>query len=405
MPEKRTRDRARKAKREGKSPSRQAGEFVKEEIHHIREGKHGARSASQAIAIGLAKARRAGVNLKPPAKGTVSEETRKSTERDYDRGQSPARNRPSVKRSRRARKNSRVRARPPLPRWRCPGMPGRSPGGADRADELSAVADTPGRHAARPPPSAASSGPLGRRRHRRDREHYQARSPPSPPSRSRSPSKPGAAARKMLSTPPAGVVFRKRTSRASRRRPTVLKHDERAGAAPKRAGRFTMLTTANPSVTACLNLARAIGGTRTVEEIYGTALDALEQALGVASVGDPPLRRRRGDALYGARGLSERYRRAVEGHTPWQPVRAIPSPSSSATSRGPVPRAVPRGDPREGIGGMAFVPLVSRRLSSAARCTAPTAAPRRSRPVRRAGGGSGRRRRGADAHRRPGPAQ
>jgi len=70
MPEKETLERAREAKREGKRPSSQAGEFVREEIHHIREGKHGARSTKQAIAIGLSKARRAGVKLGPPPKGT-----------------------------------------------------------------------------------------------------------------------------------------------------------------------------------------------------------------------------------------------------------------------------------------------------------------------------------------------
>src|SRR5262245_46522015 len=78
MPEKETLKRARQDKREGKSASTQAGEFVREEIHHIREGKHGARSPEQAIAIGLSKARRAGVELPPPQKGTVSEATRKS---------------------------------------------------------------------------------------------------------------------------------------------------------------------------------------------------------------------------------------------------------------------------------------------------------------------------------------
>ena len=66
MPEKATLDRARNAKRAGKAPTTQAGEFVREEIHHVREGKHGARSAKQAIAIGLSKARRAGVKLPPP---------------------------------------------------------------------------------------------------------------------------------------------------------------------------------------------------------------------------------------------------------------------------------------------------------------------------------------------------
>jgi hypothetical protein len=88
MPEKKTIQRARKDKREGKSASTQAGEFVKEEMHHIREGKHGARSAKQAIAIGLSKARQAGVKLPPPEKGETSEKTRKSAERAYHKGQS-----------------------------------------------------------------------------------------------------------------------------------------------------------------------------------------------------------------------------------------------------------------------------------------------------------------------------
>jgi hypothetical protein len=69
MPEEEVIERARKDEEEGKSPSTQAGEFVREEMHHIREGKHGARSPQQAIAIGLSKARRAGVGLKPPKRG------------------------------------------------------------------------------------------------------------------------------------------------------------------------------------------------------------------------------------------------------------------------------------------------------------------------------------------------
>jgi uncharacterized protein DUF6496 len=71
MPEKQTLRRARRDKRQGKSPSTQAGEFVREEIHHVREGKHGAASAKQAIAIGLSKARRAGVKLPPPRTGSA----------------------------------------------------------------------------------------------------------------------------------------------------------------------------------------------------------------------------------------------------------------------------------------------------------------------------------------------
>jgi hypothetical protein len=87
MPEKETIERAQKDAREGKAPSTQAGEFVREEIEHIREGKHGARSTKQAIAIGLSKARRAGVKLPPPDKGKVSEETRTHAARDYAKGQ------------------------------------------------------------------------------------------------------------------------------------------------------------------------------------------------------------------------------------------------------------------------------------------------------------------------------
>src|ERR687883_1140351 len=79
MPEQATLQRARKDKRSGKAPSTQAGEFVREEIHHVREGKHGARSTKQAIAIGLSKARRAGVKLpRPPASATAS--TKESAE-------------------------------------------------------------------------------------------------------------------------------------------------------------------------------------------------------------------------------------------------------------------------------------------------------------------------------------
>ena len=87
MPERETIARAQEDAREGKSPSTQAGEFVREEMHHVREGKHGARSAKQAIAIGLSKARRAGVDLKPPAKGETSSKTRKSAESAYEKGQ------------------------------------------------------------------------------------------------------------------------------------------------------------------------------------------------------------------------------------------------------------------------------------------------------------------------------
>jgi hypothetical protein len=97
--EQKTIDHARKDKREGKSPSTQAGEFVREEFHHIREGKHGARSARQAIAIGLSKARRAGVRLPPPRKGRASKTVQRQAERNYHTGQSGD-GRPSRTRSR-----------------------------------------------------------------------------------------------------------------------------------------------------------------------------------------------------------------------------------------------------------------------------------------------------------------
>jgi hypothetical protein len=101
MPEKETMERARRDKREGKAASTQAGEFIREEIHHIREGKHGAKSAKQAIAIGLSKARRAGVKLPPPGKGEASAKTRKSAERAYEVGQGKrhATHRPKVARA------------------------------------------------------------------------------------------------------------------------------------------------------------------------------------------------------------------------------------------------------------------------------------------------------------------
>ena len=99
MPEKETMERAQEDAREGKSPSTQAGEFVREEMHHIREGKHGAANTKQAIAIGLSKARRAGVKLQPP-RGKASADTTRKAERDYERGQSHSEQKPSSKRSR-----------------------------------------------------------------------------------------------------------------------------------------------------------------------------------------------------------------------------------------------------------------------------------------------------------------
>src|ERR1700689_4240181 len=102
MPLKRTIEKAERDKREGKSASTQAGEFVREEIDKIRQGEHGARSAKQAIAIGLSEARRAGVDLPPPARGQTSERTRKSAEYAYEAGQGIRKPKRSKRRSRAA---------------------------------------------------------------------------------------------------------------------------------------------------------------------------------------------------------------------------------------------------------------------------------------------------------------
>jgi Family of unknown function (DUF6496) len=100
MPEQATIKRARQDAREGKSPSTQAGEFVREEFHHIRKGKHGARSAKQAIAIGLSKARRAGVKLTPPPRAKFSDKVRRQAQRDYEKGQRGGNGNVSRRRSR-----------------------------------------------------------------------------------------------------------------------------------------------------------------------------------------------------------------------------------------------------------------------------------------------------------------
>jgi len=99
MTEEETKEKAQRDKAEGKSPSTQAGEYVREEFHHIREGKHGARSPQQAIAIGLSKARRAGVKLRAPRRGKTSARTRAQARRDLRKGR------------RRGHRTSRVRSR------------------------------------------------------------------------------------------------------------------------------------------------------------------------------------------------------------------------------------------------------------------------------------------------------
>jgi hypothetical protein len=99
MPEKEVLERARRDAQEGKSPSTQAGEFVREEIEHVREGKHGAASPQQAIAIGLSKARRAGIKLPPPKRGKSSTRVRKQARRDLAKGRKGRSSPPSSRRS------------------------------------------------------------------------------------------------------------------------------------------------------------------------------------------------------------------------------------------------------------------------------------------------------------------
>ena len=101
MPEKGDKEALEKAREdiaEGKAPTTAAGEFVREEIHHVREGRHGARSPKQAIAIGLSKARRAGVELPPPAPGKTSAEVERKAEQDIAAARKHKR--PSGRRSR-----------------------------------------------------------------------------------------------------------------------------------------------------------------------------------------------------------------------------------------------------------------------------------------------------------------
>src|SRR5205809_4515713 len=102
MPEEEAVERAREDEREGKAPSTQAGEFVREEMEHIREGEHGARSPEQAIAIGVSKARRAGVKLPPPKRGKGR--TKRQAKRDLAKGRAGRRKKPSPKRSRATRR-------------------------------------------------------------------------------------------------------------------------------------------------------------------------------------------------------------------------------------------------------------------------------------------------------------
>jgi Family of unknown function (DUF6496) len=117
MPEKATVAKARRAKRQGKTPSTQAGAFVREEIHHVREGKHGARSAKQAIAIGLSKARRAGVRLPAPRNAKAStKRSAKSATSAAKRHTRPSRRRASASKRALKRESRRTTSRTALSR-------------------------------------------------------------------------------------------------------------------------------------------------------------------------------------------------------------------------------------------------------------------------------------------------
>ena len=152
MPEKVTIERAREDAREGKSPSTQAGEFVREEIQHVREGKHGARSTKQAIAIGLSKARRAGVPLKAPAKGEAPARTRKQATRDLKKGK-----------SRRSRKTSPRRSRAMRDRLKREGRSAASSKALSRQARSSARRRTAADRSAAARKAARTKGPAVRR--------------------------------------------------------------------------------------------------------------------------------------------------------------------------------------------------------------------------------------------------
>jgi hypothetical protein len=151
MPEQRTLQRAREAKKKGKSPSVQAGEFVREEIHKIRRGQHGARSPEQAIAIGLSEARRAGVDLPPPPEDKVSRRTRKKAKYDYEVGQGRRRVTPRPKV---ARAVARVLKRE--------GTEAASPQALARHARQAAARRTPGERSAAARKAVRTKGPRGR---------------------------------------------------------------------------------------------------------------------------------------------------------------------------------------------------------------------------------------------------
>src|SRR5262249_22789427 len=144
MPEKRTIERARQDAREGKAPTTQAGEFVREEMHHIREGKHGARNTKQAIAIGLSKAQRAGVELPPNPSGQTTKATKRKPSVTRSRATSGALKREgrsaasTESRGRQARSSARARGRANLKRAAAKAVRTKGPAGLKRAAQKAA---------------------------------------------------------------------------------------------------------------------------------------------------------------------------------------------------------------------------------------------------------------------------
>ena len=184
MPKKETIERARRDRREGKSPGTQAGEFVREVIDDIRAGKHGARSTKQAIAIGLSEARRAGVKLPPPKRGTVSEETRKHAERDYEKAKHGGAGEPSPRRSRAVREALKREGREAA-----------SPQALSRQAKSAAARRSPAERSAAAKKAARTRGP-GNGRPRRARRRGRGPIAPDP-----------AGARVRLHPPPTNVTI------------------------------------------------------------------------------------------------------------------------------------------------------------------------------------------------------
>jgi len=150
MPERDVKARAQRDKREGKAASTQAGEFVREEIEHVREGKHGARSTKQAIAIGLSKARRAGVDLPAPKRGKTSEATRKNAERALEAGRHP-------------KAPSRTRSRATTSALKREGQAAASTTALSRQAHASSSRRSPAERSAAAKRSARSKGPARRK--------------------------------------------------------------------------------------------------------------------------------------------------------------------------------------------------------------------------------------------------